>query len=86
MQGLLEQAYEESVVTISILPATTEKPRTGPGLSFPALAAIVRTLRAQRANRRSMRQLDAVPQATLRDIGITRPEIFAGVHGQLNAA
>jgi uncharacterized protein YjiS (DUF1127 family) len=78
--------YEESVVTISILPAMTRKPRNEAGFSFPALATIVRTFRARHANRRTMRQLDAVPQATLKDIGITRPEVFAGVHGYLNAA
>jgi uncharacterized protein YjiS (DUF1127 family) len=47
---------------------------------------MVAMLRAWRAARRTMRQRDAAPRATLRDIGITRPEIFAGVHGHLNAA
>ena len=73
-------------MTISILPATIRNPRTEAGFSLPALAAIVRTFRARQADRRTMRQLDAVPQATLKDIGITRPEVFAGVHGYLNAA
>ena len=71
---------------IDVSLATTRKPRTEPGSPVSALAAIVRTLCDRQADRRTIRQLDAVPRATLRDIGITRPEIFAGVHGRLNAA
>ena len=73
-------------MTISILPATTRNSRAEAGFPFPALAAMVRTFRARQADRRTMRQLDAIPRATLKDIGITRPEVFAGVHGFLNAA
>jgi len=66
--------------------ATTGKLAFEPRFPFPALGAMVRAFRARQAERLTIRELDAVPQATLRDIGMTRPQVFARVHGNLSAA
>ena len=72
-------------MAISFLAMTTGRPCAECDLPFPSLAAMVRTLRQRQADRVIRRQLESVPAATLRDIGITRPEVFAGVRGDLNA-
>jgi uncharacterized protein YjiS (DUF1127 family) len=53
---------------------------------FPGLARVIRRLRERRANRLRRRHLDVVPADILKDIGMTRPQVFAGIPGRLSAA
>ncbi len=71
---------------MTIIFLSARKPRAERDFPFPALTAMARSFRERQADRLSGRRLDAVPDATLKDIGITRPEVFAGVRGYLNAA
>lgn len=73
-------------MTIDNLPATAEGPRMSPKFRFPGLARMVKAVRNRRADRLSRRHLDVVPAEILRDIGMTRPQVFAGVAGCLSAA
>jgi uncharacterized protein YjiS (DUF1127 family) len=47
---------------------------------------MIRTLRERRADRLRRRQLDVVPADILKDIGLTRPQVFAAIPGHLNGA
>jgi len=57
-------------------------PRAGCTLLFSALTWVTRP-RGARRDRRVARALDQVPNATLRDIGMNRPQVFAGIRGRL---
>lgn len=58
-------------------------PRAGRNLLFSALTWVTRPRGARRADRRAARALDLVPDTTLRDIGMNRPQVFAGIRGRL---
>ncbi|HKU95368.1 MAG TPA: hypothetical protein VJR58_08835 [Vineibacter sp.] len=69
-------------MSIAAAVAAPAWPRAGRSLLFLALAWVVRPRRARRINRRAARALDQVPAMTLRDIGMSRPQVFAGVRGR----
>ncbi|HJQ55254.1 MAG TPA: hypothetical protein VJ890_00020 [Vineibacter sp.] len=86
MPGVPEQARKESVVQFSNLLAAAERPQNGSGICLARMAKAIKTLRDRRADRLRRRQLDVVPAEILKDIGMTRPQVFAGVPGHLSAA
>jgi len=59
-------------------------PRAGRVFLFTALVRVVRPWAKRRANRWAARALDQVPDMTLRDIGMNRPQVFAGIRGRLS--
>lgn len=73
-------------MAISVLRAAARHLRAVRACALLALPRMARAVRRRRAARLSARRLDAVPDATLRDIGMTRAEVFAGVRGGLAAA
>ncbi|TWT02692.1 hypothetical protein [Reyranella sp. CPCC 100927] len=58
-------------------------PRASRILLRSALRRIARPWAARRTARRAARALDQVPYMTLRDIGMSRPQVFVGVRGRL---
>jgi len=70
-------------MTIAAAFAAPALPRAGRTFLFTALVRVVRPWAKRRANHWAARALDQVPDMTLRDIGMNRPQVFAGIRGRI---
>ena len=66
----------------AILPRSLTPPRASLDRAAAALGTAVKRVRERRAERLGRRQFQALPSATLKDIGMTRPQVFAGIYGR----